>query len=390
MYRNTARIPAFGALVLAAAFSACKPPAQPQMPPPEVRVVTLAASSVEQTAELPGRTTASAVAEIRPQVNGLILQRRFVEGSDVSKGSLLYQIDPAPYKSAYDQAAAALANAEAALPALRSRAERLAQLAQIDAGSKQDADDAGSALLRGEAAVAAAKAALESARINLAYTPLRSPISGRIGRSNVTVGAMVTAYQPMPLATVQQLDPIYVDVTQSSAELLRLRKLLNAGTIRADESSQRRVRLLLEDGSVHSHEGTFQFRDVTVDPATGSVKLRMVFRNPEHELLPGMYVRAVITEGVNDRAILVPQQAVTRNTKGEATAFVIGAGDKVEQRIIQTGSARGSNWVVTAGLQPGDRVIVEGLQKVRPGVVVKWSEFQPLPQPQVAAAATVR
>ncbi|MCM2316430.1 MAG: efflux RND transporter periplasmic adaptor subunit [Thermoanaerobaculia bacterium] len=388
MHRHAVRIPAFGALALAAALSACKPPAQPQMPAPEVRVLTLAASPVELTTELPGRTTPSAVAEIRPQVNGLILERRFVEGSDVAKGSLLYQIDPAPYKSAYDQAAAALANAEAALPALRSRAERLAQLAEIDAAGKQDADDARAALLRGEAAVAAAKAALESARINLAYTPLRAPISGRIGRSNVTAGAMVTAYQPVPLATVQQLDPIYVDVTQSSAELLRLRKLLNAGTIRADESLQRRVRLVLEDGSAHKHEGTFQFRDVTVDPATGSVMLRMVFHNPEHELLPGMYVRAVITEGVNDRAILVPQQAVTRNTKGEATALIVGAGDKVEERIIQTGPARGSSWVVTAGLQPGDRVIVEGLQKVRPGVPVKWTEFKPQPDPQLAA--TVR
>ncbi|MFZ2491567.1 MAG: efflux RND transporter periplasmic adaptor subunit [Thermoanaerobaculia bacterium] len=386
MHKFASRVVMLGPIVVAAALSACKPPAPPQMPPPEVRVVTLTTAPVELTTELPGRTLASAVAEIRPQVNGLILERRFVEGSNVAKGSVLYQIDPAPYRSAYDQAAAALANAQAALPALRSRAERMGQLASIDAVGKQDAADAQAALERGEAAVAAARAALEGARINLSYTPLRAPISGRIGRSNVTIGAMVTAYQPMPLATVQQLDPIYVDVTQSSADLLRLRKLFSAGTLRAEDSMRQRVRLVLEDGTPYPHEGTFQFRDVTVDPATGSVMLRMVFRNPQHDLLPGMYVRAVISEGVEDRAILVPQQAVTRNAKGEAVAMVVGGGDKVEERIIQVGAARGNRWVVTGGLNPGDRVIVEGQQKVRPGVPVKSTEFKPNSEPPVTAA----
>lgn len=388
MYKISPRLVALGPFVVVAALSACKPAAPPQMPPPEVSVVTLTTAPVELTTELPGRTLASAIAEIRPQVNGLILERRFVEGSDVAKGSLLYQIDPAPYRAVYDQAAAALANAQAAVPALRSRAERLEQLARIDAVGHQEADDAKAALQRGEAAVAAARAALESARINLSYTPLRAPISGRIGQSNVTIGAMVTAYQPMPLATIQQLDPIYVDVTQSSADLLRLRKLFSGGTLRADDSMRQRARLLLEDGTAYQHQGTFQFRDVSVDPATGSVMLRMVFPNPQQELLPGMYVRALITEGVEDRAILVPQQGVTRNAKGEAVALVVGAGDKVEERIVQVGSARGNHWVVTAGLNEGDRVIVEGLQKVRPGVPVTWTEFTSQSEPQ--AAATVR
>lgn len=388
MYKISPRLVALGPFVVVAALSACKPAAPPQMPPPEVSVVTLTTAPVELTTELPGRTLASAIAEIRPQVNGLILERRFVEGSYVAKGNLLYQIDPAPYRAAYDQAAAALANAQAAVPALRSRAERLEQLARIDAVGHQEADDAKAALQRGEAAVAAARAALESARINLSYTPLRAPISGRIGQSNVTIGAMVTAYQPMPLATIQQLDPIYVDVTQSSADLLRLRKLFSGGTLRADDSMRQRARLLLEDGTAYQHQGTFQFRDVSVDPATGSVMLRMVFPNPQQELLPGMYVRALITEGVEDRAILVPQQGVTRNAKGEAVALVVGAGDKVEERIVQVGSARGNHWVVTAGLNEGDRVIVEGLQKVRPGVPVTWTEFTSQSEPQ--AAATVR
>lgn len=390
MRRFRHSIPAAGLLALAAALglAACTPPAPPAPPPTEVRTVTVAVAPVAYTTELPGRTSASAIAEVRPQVSGLILERKFVEGSDVSSGSLLYQIDPAPYRSAWEQANAALASAEANIPALRSRAERISGLAEIRAAGQQDADDAKAALLRGEAAVALAKAAVESARINLAYTPLRAPISGRIGRSSVTIGAMVTAYQPVPLAVIQQLDPIYVDVTQSSADLLKLKKAFSDGTVRADETNKARVKLLMEDGTPYSLEGTFKFRDVTVDPSTGSVMVRMVFPNPRHDLLPGMYVRAIITEGVDDRTILAPQQGVTRNAKGEAVALIVGPGDKVEERILEVGRAIGDRWIVTKGLAAGDRVIVEGLQKVRPGAPVRATEFDPNAKPQ--PAATVR
>jgi membrane fusion protein (multidrug efflux system) len=357
--------------------------------PPEVRTVTISAESVELSTELPGRTSAFAVAEIRPQVNGLILDRKFTEGSDVRVGTLLYQIDPAPYLSARAQASAALANAEATLPALRSRAERLAGLAKIDAASQQDADDANAALLRGEAAVAAAKAGLESANINLSYTPMRAPISGRIGRSNVTIGAMVTAYQPTPLAVIQQLDPIYVDVTQSSADLLRLRKALESGSVRRDEAKKTRVKLVMEDGTPYSREGVFQFRDVTVDPSTGSVMLRMTFPNPRYDLLPGTFVRAIVTEGVEDAAILVPQQGVTRNPKGEAVVWIVGKGDVAEQRVLKLGRALGDRWVVVDGLSVGDRVIVEGLQRLRPGTKVRAAEFI-APEPPKSATTSAR
>lgn len=377
--RNIKKILPAGRLVaLAAAFllAACGPAAAP--PPagtPVVRTFTVRAEPAELTTQLPGRTSASAVAEVRPQVSGLVLERKFVEGSEVGKGNLLYQIDPAPYRSAYNQAEAALANAEVNIPALRSRAVRLSELAKIHAAGQQDADDAVAALLSGEAAVASAKAALESARINLAYTPVRAPISGRIGRSNVTIGAMVTAYQGGSLATIQQLDPMYVDVTQSSADLLRLKSMLETGAVRANGGTQPRATLILEDGTTYPIAGTFQFRDVTVDPSTGSVVLRMVFPNPQHTLLPGMFVRATITEGIDDHAMLVPQQGVTRNKKGQAIAWIVGAGDKVEERIIETGRAVQDNWIVTKGLAPGDKVIVEGLQRVRPGAVVQAKDF---------------
>ncbi len=390
MKRFHSRLFTAGFLTLAAALalSACsRATAPPAMPAPEVRTVTVRAEPVEFTTELPGRTSASAVAEIRPQVTGLILDRKFEEGSDVRAGNLLYQIDPAPYRSAWEQAAAALQTAEANIPALRSRAERIAGLAKIRAAGQQDADDAKAALLRGEATVAAAKAALESARINLAYTPLGAPISGRIGRSNVTIGAMVTAYQPTPLAVIQQLDPIYVDVTQSSADLLKLRTALESGTLKADQSRKARVKLLMEDGTPYPLEGTFQFRDVTVDPSTGSVMLRMTFPNPRHVLLPGMYVRAIVTEGVDDATILVPQQGVSRNPKGQAIAWIVGPGDKVEERVLEVGRAIEDRWVVTKGLAPGDRVIVEGLQKVRPGAPVRATAFDPNAKPQPAATA---
>jgi len=347
----------------------------PPSGPAEVATVTLQPERVVLTTELPGRTSAFLVAEIRPQVNGIIQERPFVEGSHVASGSLLYQIDPAPYQAAVDQAAAALAVAEANLPALRSRAERLEGLVAIRAVGEQDVEDARAALAQAGANVAAARAALEAARINLSYTPIRSPISGRIGRSSVTIGALVTAYQPVPLAVVQQLDPIYVDVTQATAELLRLQRAVAAGRLTSDREESRKVTLLLEDGTAYPLEGRLQFRDVTVDPGTGSVTLRMVFPNPDHVLLPGMYVRATVEEGVDEHGLLVPQQGVTRDAKGNALAWVVNDADVVEERTLELDRAIGDKWVVTGGLAPGDRVIVEGRQNVRPGSPVRAVPF---------------
>lgn len=352
--------------------------AEPQARLPEVAVETLRVERVVLTTELPGRTVPYLVAEIRPQVNGIIQQRLFTEGSDVKRGQLLYLIDPAPYKAAYDQAKAGLAVAEANLPALRARAERFGELAEIHAVGRQDYDDAKAALVQAEATATAGRAAIEVARVNLSYTPLSAPIPGRIGKSTVTVGALVTAYQPVPLAVVQQLDPIYVDVTQSSADVLRLRRRagLSDGT---DGRSATTVRLLLEDGTPYTRDGRLQFRDVTVNPTTGSVILRLVFPNPDHVLLPGMFVRAVIEEGVNEKAVLVPQQSVTRDARGNAAAFVVNDQGRVEQRRLELDRAIGDRWLVTTGLAAGDRVVVEGTQSVQPGIQVRTVPATPPP-----------
>jgi membrane fusion protein, multidrug efflux system len=344
---------------------------------PEVAIQTIRTERAVLTTELPGRTSPFLVAEIRPQVSGLIQKRLFQEGSDVTAGAVLYQIDPAPYQAALDQATAALAVAEAGLPSIRSRAERLRNLVAIHAVGQQDAEDAEDAHRRAVANVAAARATLESARINLAYTPIKAPISGRTGKSSVTVGALVTAYQPVPLATVQQLDPIYVDVTQSTSDQLNLRRGIESGRLKSDAGDSRKVKLLLEDGTTYPLEGRLQFRDVTVEPATGAVTLRLVFPNPKHVLLPGMFVRAIVEDGVDEQAILAPQQGVTRDTKGNATALVLDKSDKVEQRILVVDRAIGDKWLVTGGLAAGDRLIVEGLQKVRPGLTVKAVPFSP-------------
>jgi membrane fusion protein (multidrug efflux system) len=308
-------------------------------------------------------------------VNGLIRERAFEEGSDVKAGDLLYRIDPAPYQAAYDQAKAALAMAEANVPAARLRAERLKGLVEIKATGRQNYDDALAALQQAEASVAAAKAAEESARINLSYTPIRAPIPGRTGKSSVTVGALVTAYQPVPLVVIQQLDPIYVDVTQSSAEILRLRQSLASGRLKRSGEGWSRVKVLLEDGTPYPLAGKLKFRDVTVDPTTGSVTVRMVFPNPDNVLLPGMFVRAIVEEGVNEEAILVPQQGVTRDQKGNPYALVAGKEGKVEQRMLTLDRAVGDEWLVTKGLAADDRVIVEGLQRIRPGAEVKAVPF---------------
>ena len=361
-----------GLLAAAALIAGCaKAPAPPPAGPVEVGVVTVHPERVLLTTELPGRTAAYLIAEVRPQVNGIIQERKFVEGSTVQAGALLYQIDPAPYQAAYEQAKAALAVAEANVPPARSRAERLKGLAEIRAVGQQDYDEAAAALLRAEASIASARAAVESARINLSYTPLKAPISGRTGKSAVTPGALVTAYQPTSLVTIQQLDPIYVDVTQSSAELLRLRRSLESGQIKRSGPVESKVKLLLEDGTPYAREGRLQFRDVTVDPTTGSVVLRMVFPNPDATLLPGMFVRAIVEEGVLEGAILAPQQGVTRDAKGNPTTLVVDRAGKVAARPIVVNRAIGDRWLVTSGLSDGDQVIVDGLQQIRPGASVK-------------------
>jgi membrane fusion protein (multidrug efflux system) len=342
---------------------------------PEVAVVTVEPRPIELTAELPGRTFAYRVAEIRPQVNGIIQKRMFKEGSDVKAGDLLYRIDPAPFQVAYNSAKASLGKAQANLPSIRSRAQRYEEVLVDNAVSKQDYDDAAAAVQQAEAEIQYWKTAVEAARINLSYTRVTAPISGRIGRSSVTDGALVTAYQPTALATIQQLDPIYVDVTQSSAELLLLRRNLETGQLTADKGNGKKVRILLGDATSYSLEGTLQFRDVTVDPSTGSFTLRIVVPNPGHLLLPGMFVRAVVKEGIAEKAILVPQQGVNRTPKGEPMTLVVDDTGKVRQRMLTLDRAVGDQWLVASGLSAGDRVIVEGGQKVRPGTAVKAVPF---------------
>lgn len=356
------RIRAGVAVTVAVLMTACSAKKGPPPPPPPlaVKVVTLTPQSVSITTDLPGRTVAYRVADIRPQVSGLILKRMFVEGSDVKEGQQLYQIDPALYQASYDSAAA---TAESA----RLQAERYKPLAEANAVSKQDYDNA-------VAAAAQNKASAETARINLVYTRLLSPISGRIGRSSVTEGALVTANQATALATVQQLDPIYVDVTQPSAVLLRLKRELAAGQLVPAGANQAEVHLVLEDGSSYKPAGKMQFAEVQVDQTTGSVTLRALFPNPDKLLLPGMFVREQIEEGSRSDALLVPQIAVTHNQKGDPTALVVNGENKVELRTLVTERAIGDKWLVTDGLKAGDRVIVEGVQFAKPGAEVKPEE----------------
>jgi len=365
-----------GIFFLLLTMSGCKQKGGPPQSNPEVAVVTIHPERVVITTELSGRTSAFLVAEIRPQVNGLIQKRLFTEGSVVKADQVLYQIDPAPFQAALDNANASLARAEAGLLSIRSRAERYRDLLADKAISQQDYDDASAAMKQAEAEIQFCKASVEMARINLGYTHVTAPVSGRIGRSSVTDGALVTAYQPIALATIQQLDPIYVDVPQSTTELLRLQRRLKDGRLNHDGTNQDKVKLIMEDGTPYLSEGTLQFQDITVDPTTGSVILRVVFPNPENLLLPGMFVRAVITEGVNEQAILVPQQGISRNPKGDPTALIVDAEDKVQQRMLTLDEAIGDKWLVSSGLNPGDRVIVEGVQKVRPGVSVKVVPFE--------------
>jgi membrane fusion protein, multidrug efflux system len=345
-------------------------------PPPEVAVAVIQPERVVLTTELAGRASAFLVAEVRPQVGGIIQKRLFTEGADVQAGDLLYQIDPAIYEAAYAGARAALARAEANLAPVRYRAGRYKELAAIKAVSQQNYDDAVAALKQAESEIEVGKAQAETARINLAYTRVTAPISGRIGKSSVTIGALVTANQGSALAVIQQLDPVYVDAPQSSANLLRLKRRLASGKLKSAGESQTKVRLLLEDGAPYPLEGALQFSDVTVDPSTSSFILRMTFPNPDRVLLPGMFVRAVIEEGVDEQALLVPQQGVTRDPKGNALAMVVNDAGNAELRMIKVERAIGDKWLASDGLKPGERVIVEGVQKTRPGAPVKAVPFE--------------
>lgn len=367
-------------------LSGCgKETAAPPQGPPEVGVVEVQPQKIRLTTQLPGRTSPLLVAEVRPQVGGIIQKRLFTEGSEVKAGEVLYQIDPATFRAALNGAKAALARAEANRNSVRLKEERYRDLVKIDAVSQQEYDDASAALKQVEADVQVAKAALESARIDLDYTSVKAPISGRIGRSSVTVGALVTASQGEPLAVIQQLDPVYVDVTQSTPELLRLKQALASGMLKSS-GNKAAVRLLLEDGTPYPHSGTLKFSEVTVEQSTGSVTLRTVFPNPDKLLLPGMFVRAILEEGVNEQAILIPQRGVTRNPAGSAMVFVVGAEEKVEPRVITVTRTVGDNWLVSDGLKAGDRVITEGIQRARPGTVVKAVPFAvPFGNPTVAA-----
>ena len=407
----------FGGLIHAGCESKNATSGTVQARTPEVAVVTIRPQQVVLTAELPGRTSPYRVAEIRPQINGLIQQRLFTEGSDVKAGQVLYQIDPAPFQAVVDSAVANLnamkktadrsraaleasmagvTRQRATLKLARTNRERFDEAFKERAVSTSQRDQAATeakvaeaglkaakaqvesdrkAVAAAEAAIEQAKAALETARINLGYTRITAPISGRIGKSNVTDGAIVTAYQPLALATIQQMDPIYVDVPQSTTELLRLKRGFKDGRLNHDGTDHKKVNLLLEDGTAYPLEGTLQFRDVTVEPTTGSVILRVVIPNPEGVLLPGMFVRAVVKEGVSEHAILIPQQAVSRDPKGNPLVLIVDAQGKVQQRVLVLDRAMGDKWLVSVGLQEGDRVVVEGMQKVRPGAPVKAVPF---------------
>ncbi|BEN54462.1 efflux RND transporter periplasmic adaptor subunit [Serratia marcescens] len=333
----------------------------------EVGVVTLRGRPVTLSSELTGRVNATMTSDVRPQVDGIIKQRLFTEGAEVKAGQVLYQIDPASYQASYDQAAAQLKNAQATVQSTRLKSQRYAALVKENGVSQQDADDAKAAYLAAVASVAQYQAALETARINLAYTQVRAPIAGRIGISSVTPGALVTASQTDALATIRALDPIYVDLTQSSAQLLKLRRqqaALQRGAVTP-------VAIKLEDGTPYAHAGKLELTEVAVDEATGSVTLRAVFPNPEHELLPGMYVHATVDNGVDPKAILAPQQGITRNAKGEATALVVDEQNKVAQRTVSAERVMGSNWLIGSGLNEGDRLIVEGTSKITIGAAVK-------------------
>ena len=361
-----------GSLILTACDSG-KNTTSAQQKLPDVNVVTLSTAPLNMTSELPGRTSALRVAEVRPQVSGIIQKRLFTEGSDVVAGQALYQIDPAPYQAVLDNATGSLAQAEASARIALTTVNRYRTLIGTHYISQQDYDQAQATAQQAQAAVVAAKAAVKSARINLDYTRVTSPIAGRIGRSSVTEGALVQNAQTTALATVQQLDTLYVDVTQSGDEFLHLRQEMASGELKQVDGKAD-VTVMLADGTAYAPQGSLEFSDVTVDETTGSITLRAVIPNPQHRLLPGMFVRARLEEGINPLALLVPQVAITRNPRGDAVALVVGADNKVVQKNVTTGKALGDEWQVTSGLAAGDRVVVSGVQKIKPGDAVSPHE----------------
>ena len=380
--RSASRFPLLFAVAGALVLSACGGEPAPQaMPTPEVSVVTLKDQPVRLTRELAGRTTPFLVAEVRPQVTGIVKRRLFDEGSLVKAGDALYEIDASAYRASRDSARAGLARAEAALTSARLAANRSKELAAAKLVSAQDNERAAATYQQAQADVAAARADLQATEVTLGYATITAPIGGRIGKSSVTQGALVTANQAQALATIQQLDPIYVDLAQSSTELLSLRKEMAAGTLEQVDGVP--VKILLEDGSTYGQDGRMEFADVTVDPTTGSYALRVLVPNADNFLLPGMYVRAVVDMGQRPNGVLAPQQGVTRDAKGQATAMVVTPEGKVEQRVLQASRTLGDQWLVDDGLKAGDRVIVEGLQKVQPGGMAKAVEAGSAP-----AAAT--
>ncbi len=386
--RTTPLLRPVAALAILSVLSACgKPPGGP--PPaagtPVLGVMTVRTEPVELHTELPGRTSPYQIADVRPQVNGIVKARNFREGSDVKAGQVLYQINPASYQAAYDSSVAALAKAEASVKTARLKASRYKELVAIKAVSQQDYDDAVASLGEAEADVGSARANVQTSRINLDYAKVDAPISGRIGKSSVTPGALVTASQTTALTTIQQLDPIYVDVTQSSTNWLNLKEALANGELQKSGNGAK-VRLILENGRTYAQEGTLQFSDVTVNQDTGAITLRAVFPNPKADLLPGMYVRAVLQEGVRQQGLLVPQQAVSRDGAGKPVAFVVNAQGVVEQRALVTDRAIGDKWLVSSGLKEGDQLVVDGQQSAKAGAKVKvvpWS-----PKATVASTGT--
>lgn len=368
--------------------SACKPegPATPPAPPPvEVTVITTAPERIAITTELPGRIDAVRVAEVRARVPGILLKRTFEEGSDVKAGDKLFEIDPAQFEASYRSAQANLAKAEANQRQAQALADRAKSLVEVEAVSKQDYDNAEAAALQAAAEVQVAKSALSNSALSLSYATVTAPIDGRIGRALVTEGALVGQNESTPLATIQQLDPVYFDFTQSSTDLLRLRRAVAEGKVKSLEAGTAQVTLLLEDGTEYSHPGKLLFSDISVDPTTGMISLRAEFPNPDRLLLPGMFARARLEQAVNEQAITVPQRAATRSAGGGATVLIVTPDNKVEARSVVLGNAIGDKWVVNQGLKAGEKVIIEGLQKVRPGVTVKpvaVSSVQPAPAAQ--------
>ena len=365
-------------------LAACGQPAPPPPPPPGVGYMVVTEQAVTLTRELPGRTAPFETSDVRPQVNGLIEARLFTEGDRVSRGQPLYRVDAQPYLAAAASARASLARARAAIASSAALVRRYGELVKINAIAKQDYENAQTSAAQARADVAAQTAALRSAQIDLARTVIRAPISGRIGRSTFTAGALVTAAQTEPLVTIQRLDPIYVDIQQSSADLLKLRQQVLAGQVARNGDA--RVKLALEDGTVYGAQGTLRFADVTVDPTTGSQVIRAVFPNPDGLLLPNMFVRAQLVEGTQVRAMLVPLRAVGRDERGNATVMVVGRDNKVVPRTLQTSRTAGENWIVTGGVRPGDRVIVEGGMTLRPGMAVTPSRWDPNAKPATGPA----